>query len=99
MIVSVRSIFRILPNILVYTSDLHVKLCQKPWMSLGRPLTPYVVMDLHQRLYRLHVLLKVIDANMKYLGKTQIGSCLVFYWCQVFKKRVENNFLKNFSTN
>ena len=86
MIVSVRSTFRILPNILVYTSDLHVKLCQKPWMSLGRPLTPYLMMDLHQRLYRLHVLLKIIDANMKYSGKTRIGSCLVVYWCLSIQK-------------
>ena len=38
-------------------------------ISLRRPLSP-LMMDLHRKLYKFNVLLKVIDAHKSQLGQT-----------------------------
>lgn len=37
--------------------------------------------NLYHKLYRFHVLLKVIDVHKSHLGETQIDYCLVVCWC------------------
>ena len=44
------------------------------------------MMDLHGKLYRFHVLLKVADAYKSHLGETQIGYCLLVCWCLRIQK-------------
>ena len=72
-------------NSLAYTSDFHNRLCQRLWISLGRPLSP-LMMDLHLKVYRFHVLLKVNDACKSDLGETQIGYCLIVCLCLGIRK-------------
>ena len=70
-------ILHILPNGLVYTSNLHEKFYCKLLTSQGKSLT-LLMMDLRQELlYRCHVLLKVTDASKSPSGESQIGYCLV----------------------
>lgn len=85
IIVWIFNIFHILPNILVYTSDLHAKLCQKLRIRLRRPLS-LLMMDLHQMLYRFHVI-ESIDAHMSHLGGTHIGYCLIVFWESKYSNR------------
>ena len=55
-------------NVLVYKSHLYAKLYQKLLISQGKPLS-LLTMNLRQKLYRCHVLLKVTDAHKESPGR------------------------------
>ena len=45
------------------------------------------MMDLHRRLYRFHVLLKVDDTHKSHVDATQIVYCLVVCWYLSIQKK------------